>query len=87
MAKSPTQPLAENTKGVAEDSGAESKQARPDLSENVKKFYETQIGVGDECIEQDPDVGDYPDGDVSRPAGPLFEGPQGHSSAKLHGFE
>lgn len=51
---------------------------------DTEKFYHKDIGVGAECITPTPDVGDYEDDDVSRPDGPLFDGPQAYPSAKLH---
>ena len=53
---------------------------------SLDKFYTESIGRGDACIPagQVPDVGDYVDDDVSRPDGPLFDGPQAYPSAKLH---
>jgi hypothetical protein len=54
----------------------------PDMS----KFYGTAIGMGDKCIPsgQVPDTGDYADDEVSKPTGPLFDGPQAWPSSQLH---
>ncbi len=51
---------------------------------DTEKFYHEDIGMGQECVKQNPDVGDYIDDDVSRPDGPLFDGPQAYPSAQLH---
>lgn len=51
---------------------------------SLEKFYTQSIGRGDECITPVPEVGDYVDDDVSRPDGPLFDGPQAYPSAQLH---
>lgn len=59
----------------------------PEPGANQEQFYSKDIGRGDECITEKPDVGDYGDDDVSRPDGQLFAGPQAWSSDKLHGSD
>jgi hypothetical protein len=55
----------------------------PSAGPDQEAFYTKSIGRGDACITEHPETGDYVDGNVSAPDGPLFKGPQVAPSSEL----